>query len=254
VRDAWERGRRRWPELDLPLERFAARAGDGREVQAEDLYLAAACADAVAGAAAAFRAAHREDLIAFALPILKSRPAAIEHADELLVELLVGGDAGPRLAGYSGRGPLRAWLRMTAVRRALNQSRDVERHAALDARLLRDAALADQEPEIAYMKERYGAAFEAAFRDALAALPPAQRALLALHHGQGLGMDAIAAMHRWSRPTASRRVAAAREALFEAACALVRQRLNVAAAEVESLFRLVRSQLDISLSALLADP
>jgi RNA polymerase sigma-70 factor, ECF subfamily len=259
-RALWDRGRARHPELAVELAAFEAylggrvpeNPGDVERLPAEDLYLACACLAGTAGAMERFTDEHRAALAMFVAPVVRVPHAIDELVDALLTEILMGSAGGaPRLATYAGRGPLRTWLRMIAVRRSLNESRDGERHARLEHRLFAEATNATNDPEVTFIKERYGADFQAAFRDAIAAMPAADRALLRLHYGQELGLGELAAMHGWSKATASRRVAAARELLLDAACALLRHRLGVDRAELESLFRVVRSQLEVSLGGLL---
>jgi RNA polymerase sigma-70 factor (ECF subfamily) len=156
------------------------------------------------------------------------------------------------LAEYSGRGPLRAWLRILAVRYALNRARGQRRRVALEERVAQEAALGGNDPELAILHARYQSQVAEAFRDALAALAPPDRSLLRLVYGQELGLETIGKMHGWSKPTASRRVAAVRAAMLDEAMRLLRQRLGASDAEVESVIRLVQSRLDLSLSGLFA--
>src|SRR5262245_8723135 len=107
-RELWERGRARWPALELSFDRFGAGAEEASgEVHAEDLFLARACLAGVPGAASTFEREHRDALQAFVARVERRPDAVRELAQELLVEILVG--PPPKLASYSGRGPLRAW-------------------------------------------------------------------------------------------------------------------------------------------------
>ena len=254
VREAWERGRARWVHLDLPLEQYRAVAESTQretalDLQAEDLYLALACLAGVVGAVPAFEQEHREALVGFVSKYERRPDAARELAQELLVEILVGPTA--RLRSYTGRGPLRAWLRMVATRRSLNSLRGDGRRASLEERVMLQATSSAPDPEAAYLKEKYAAVFEDAFREALTRLPGNARGLLKLHYGEGVALEALGAMYRWSKATASRRVAEARETLLGLATAIVQERLRIDESEMRSLLRLVRSELDVSLAGLL---
>lgn len=260
ARESWERGRTRYPRLaltpeafaDYLRERFPDGLGDPAALPAEDLFLACACLDGVPNAAEELRNEYRASLASWVGRVTRSPAATAELADALLADLLVGEpDTGPRLAGYAGRGPLRAWLRMLAVRRSLNTARDAGRHARIENRVFAETVASTPDPEVGFIKARYGAEFETAFRDAMRDLAAGARALLRLHYGQELPLASLAAMHGWSKPTASRRLAAARAELLDGACALLRQRLHLDPAELESLFRVVRSQIDVSLSGLM---
>lgn len=247
----WERGRSRWPLLALTEEQFAARVDpEASPAHAEDVFLAIACLAGVDGAAREFCSEHGAAITGFTRTIVREAAAAEELASQLMVELLVGDAGAARLAGYTGRGPLRAWLRMTAVRRALNSRRDGNRRAELQAQMLEAAVSSASDPEAAYLKQRYGAAVKAAFRDAFATLEQASALLLRLHFGEEVNLSALGAMYGWSKATASRRVAAARDELLRRTSELVAQRLSLDETELSSLFRVVSSDLDVSLSGL----
>src|SRR5688572_27562216 len=261
LRTLWERGRARHPALILPIERFEAQlAARGVELtegwerlHAEDVYLACACGENVPDAAATFMREHASAVEGFVRTVERRPDAAKEIAQEIVCDILVGRPpAPPKLAGYSGRGPLRAWLRMTAVRRSYNDVRDRGLHRAIEDRVYREAVDASLDPDLSYLKRKYHADFGAAFRDAFEGLAPAVKTLLRLHYGEGVGLAAIGALHGWSTPTASRRIADAREALFTAACALLEERLKLKGSELGSLLRVMRSQLDVSLSGLVS--
>lgn len=241
--ELWQRGRERYPQLDLPREAFVS----ADATSPEDLYLAIACVAKVPGAAEAFRAEYASQLAMFAATILKDRAAVDELVNNLMIELLVDG----KLASYTGKGPLRAWLRMTTTRRALNRKRDTNRRSEIDGAMLREAVNAAADPETMYLRQLYGPAFERAFKEAIAALPADELALLKLSFGEGLALGALAAMYGWSKPTASRRLAAIREKLMERTTQTLRERLSLSGSELESVLRLVRSDLDLNLSGIL---
>jgi RNA polymerase sigma-70 factor, ECF subfamily len=71
------------------------------------------------------------------------------------------------------------------------------------------------------------------------------------HALDGLSIDRLAALHKVHRATAARWVEAARTAALEHTRLALGRRLRVGPDELESVMRLVRSQLDITLPALL---
>jgi RNA polymerase sigma-70 factor (ECF subfamily) len=163
--------------------------------------------------------------------------------------LLLGrGEAPPKIADYSGRGPLLAWVRIIA-------SRIVGELASQDGReqLYGEPPealawmLAADDPERDLLKEDSRQALAEALRKVLADFPDRERALLRMHHFHGFTMDRLATLYGESRSGVARRVAQARELLLKLTRAELASRLNLAGPELESLLGLVRSRLDISL-------
>jgi RNA polymerase sigma-70 factor (ECF subfamily) len=237
---------------------FAARVADGGEPPegdlAADLYLACA---ASAGVPAAHRAVE-ERLVPVARAALSRivGPAGVDDALQLLREklFLAAGDAPPRIAEYRGKGSLGAWLRVVAARTALSLRRDAARRdGRRDDDFLIAELPADGHPELDHLRERYRPAFRAAVVAALGALSVRERTLLRLHVLDGLTVDEIGAIYGVHRATAARWIARARASLFDDTRRRLEDELGLATAELESLVRLVQSQIDLSLPRLLAD-
>lgn len=253
-------GKAKWPSVPLGPERFvrhlARHLPDGsldviRQLHAADLYLACACAEGEPLALQAF-----EQHILQRVPS-RLGPLPESTLDEVLQEvrqrLLLGrGDTPPRIADYSARGPLLAWVRIIAARIAGELASQQGRQVLFDdppevlARML-----SANDPERTLLREDSRQALAEALRKALAALPERERALLRLHHLHGLTMDRLSAMYRESRSGVARRVAQARERLLELTREELASRLNLAGPEVESLLGLVQSRLDLSLGRLM---
>jgi RNA polymerase sigma-70 factor, ECF subfamily len=185
-------------------------------------------------------------------PPLRRTGADAGMLEELLADLpgdLVAPRAGaaPRLHGFAGRGPLAGWLRVVAVRTLVERRRKAGASPEDDDAAVADAATPEIDPELDLLRRTYAAEFRAAFAAVVAELDPADRLLLRQHHLDGVGLDALARMHGVHRATAARRLAAAREAIF----ARVRRRLlgelRVGGDTVDSIIRLVRSELELSL-------
>jgi RNA polymerase sigma-70 factor, ECF subfamily len=264
ARALWSRGRAAWPSFELPFEVFAehlsSRLGDALDPEiamrlcAEDLYLALACARGVTWAVTMFEDRFSATIDRAVGRVATSPAAAEELRQVVLVRLLVPERLGeePRIAQYSGRGSLAAWVSIAAGRSTLNARRALESPTGTVEELLADRALADEEvPELALIRKRYQSAFVAALRQALAELDRDHRSLLRLHYVDRLTMDALASLFRVSRAGAHRRLATAREDMFQRTCGLLRKQLQIDTAELSSLLRLVRSDLDISLHGLL---
>jgi RNA polymerase sigma-70 factor (ECF subfamily) len=257
--DSWQAGRRAWPGVEITREQFAAHlaAVDGvTSAFAADLYLAAACIARDTTALACFD----RDV----LPSAKHAIVAIESAagfvDEamqrLRASLLVGDDGAPRLARYSGRGPLRAWVGIAGARTALMMLRSQKRAREVpiddDERWAEALALiSTSDPELELLKRQYADAFAAALRDAVTALEPRARTVLRMSFVDALSIDDIGAVYAVHRATAARWIQRACDDVFEETRRLLAERLALSSTELDRMTALVRSQLDVSLSQLL---
>jgi RNA polymerase sigma-70 factor (ECF subfamily) len=253
VEQAMEEARAAWPGVALAPDVFrewvARRPG---AVHLVDLYLACACVRGDARAVATFQTRFGPE-VALALTGQRASAEFLDEVRQVLWERLLvareGGEA--KLADYSGRGALSKWVRVAAARTALNlraraPAEALESESELELRLPPAA-----DPERAFLKERYQGEFQAALEAAIADLTVQERNVLRLHFLDGLGIDEIGTLYRIHRSTAARWIARGRERLLEATRQHLRERLRVEEAELDSLMRLVRSQLELSLRGLL---
>lgn len=159
--------------------------------------------------------------------------------------------AAPSIASYSGRGALGAWLHVSVVRDAHHAARAAARFTDdpededADARLGSAAG-----GELEYMKGLYAEAFGRAFRAALASLDPRHRSVLRSTYVEGLSADKLAQLYGVHRVTVARWLGDARLALAGEARRLLAASLALPTEESESILRLIRSRLDVSLRAL----
>ena len=236
----------------LPLQRDPIEAL--KALHTADLFLAAAC---LAGDPAALRH-FDEHLLSRDSPALRRMriPAdVIEEARQVLRHRLfvgLGAEGKPKIAEYSGTGPLRAWLRAAIVNEALQVHRGPRGRVAADDSMLASVASPANDLELDYLKRRYGADACAALRDGFARLTDRDRNILRQYFALGLGVDEIASCYRVHRATAARWVAKAREALKLQTRELLAERLRVEREDVSSILRLLQSQIQEALTTLLA--
>lgn len=238
-----------WPTIQLSRERFrehveARLRGAHDMLQSADVYLAAACADGDPVALSLFRDTHLPPLRA-ALGKLAMTPAQIDETVQRVLVLVFVGDGGaPQIETYSGRGTLRSWLRTIAVRtgrRMLGQDSaptDDDEVAALPA--------AVDDPHLALLRDRHRDQVREAFALAFAGLAERERNVLRQYHLDGLTIDQLAALYQVNRATTARWVAGARLAVVTRTRALLVEKFSISATDVDSIIRLVRSQLDVS--------
>ncbi|HXU03269.1 MAG TPA: sigma-70 family RNA polymerase sigma factor [Polyangia bacterium] len=256
------RGPAAYPGLDLPAEAFArclARSVEGRgpasweTIAMEDLYLASACVAGVPGAAAAFERRYGR-IIRRAVSRVLSSAADRDEAVQRTRQALLVGSAGvpPKIAQYLGHGSLESWVAVVAVRVAvsLGRSEGTERRVRDKAA----AVLTDStNPEILCMKSELRRELEAAIEEALGRLEDRARLVLRLYLVAGMTLTAIGKTLGVSQSTVSGLLARARRSLLARVRQHLATRLKTSKSDLASIARLVASQLDISISRVLAD-
>ena len=259
--DAVARGRAAWPSLAVAPETFvttlaiAVRGNDDlpdaiAELAVEDLWLAQACATGEPAALDAFEAACTPTLSG-ALRKMGLAPDVIEEVlQQVRAKLFVAADGQPKIATYSGRAPLTSWVRTIATRVALDRLRRDD-SAFSDDDALASMPDASDTPELAHFREQYRAEFKLAFEAALATLDVRERNVLRHHFVDGLTTEEIGTLYGVHKTTAFRWLESARVVLSKRTRANFCQRVKVVPSELESILRLVQSQIDLSLSRVL---
>jgi RNA polymerase sigma-70 factor (ECF subfamily) len=255
----WEAGRAAWPAVALDLEPFTAHFAskleadvDADQLDAAGLYLACACAR---GIPSALRELDRHVLARvpeFLARVHGSSALPDEVCQMVRERLLVGVDgAAPRIAAYSGAGPLAAWVRTVAVRTALSFLEKKDEQLAHASGAL-DAVTAGTTPEQEVAATRQNAVFREVLEEAVSALPAQQRTALRLHFAEGLTGDEIGERLGISRATVVRWLSTARDFLLRETRRLLADKLRLSKTEADSFIASARGRLDLSLSVLLA--
>lgn len=249
-----------WPRLAVPPTAFRAYLAErlppdrpledaAPSLPLADLHLACACARSEPGALEAFDAAYRDEIDrAFA----RVRPAGLTVDDARQVvrqKLFVGaGGRGPRIRDYAGRGALRAWVRMTAIRTLIDLARehgDRAHDVPLDDVLAVEGSVGDT-PDRALLVGQCRSELRPAFEEAVAELTPRQRNLLRQHFLHALTIDQLAGLYGAHRSTCARWLDAARNQLVHGTRRHLAARLGVPPGELDEIMQLVASRLDIT--------
>lgn len=251
-----------WPEISLDPDVFArhvvARVGDEapsaealRRLHGADLFLACACAHDAPNAVAAFERAYVTGLDAHIGRVARTADSK-DEVRQIVREALLTGHAGrpPTIAAYSGRGPLGAWVRVSAVRAAIRHARRTRATSGDEGTL--DLRAPGADPEMELLKRRYAADLREAFVATLGALTADERNVLRMHYLDGLTIEEVGAAYRVSRATAARWLARARERILEETRDRLKGRLGVQDRELDSLMALAASRMPSSLHRHLA--
>jgi RNA polymerase sigma-70 factor (ECF subfamily) len=245
--------RQAWPTVAVPAEIFvrylARRLPDGAAsiealsaVHVTDLWLACACTHGDPTAVRIFL----EKVLAPIFPLPRALKSLSKDVEQIAsAKLLVPeGSTLPKIADYSGCGDLESWVSVVALRIALGMTRTGKPEVTVDDRVLSDLPHED-DVEVAHLKQRYRAEFVEAFEHALGKLRPRERNLLRQHLVDGLTMEQIGRIYSVHRITVVRWIERARARLAAETRAQLVTRVGVG--ELESIMRLIRSQLDLSL-------
>ena len=257
--------RSEWPDIELEttsfmpyLARFASQDDDLldalRKLRSADLYLTCACLDGDPTALKCFESLCTPVVVAN----LRRMNLGDSEIDELLQRLrdkmFVGSEGKERkLSLYRGRCTLRSWVRVTAVRMAVDDFRSARRRERpLDDEVLFDLA-SPGDQELAFLKRHYRQEFKVVFQDALAMLSSRERNILRRHLFDGLSIDELGVLYHVHRSTAARWLERIRSALLATTQRTLKERLQISSTEFESLVKLIISRFDPSLRRILAE-
>jgi RNA polymerase sigma-70 factor (ECF subfamily) len=254
---ALDRCHRAWPRVRLDAKVFipylAARVPPGmnslealRTLHVEDLYLACACAKGDARAIAILET----QAIARA-PSFVSQPkmpglVADELRQVVRTRILVATDGAPRIAQYTGRGPLGAWVRVVTLRAAADLRRSEKAHRPLEQHSRAKPPSARTDPELRFLRGRYERQFRAALETTLAQLSRKERNVLRMHHLDGMSTNAIGKLFKVHGTTVLRWIMAARERIVAETRRLLHSELDLDEREVDSVLAVIARDIDVS--------
>ncbi len=253
------RARAAWPDLLVASDRFlrflAERAPERglAELEAlcvEDLYLACGCLERSARAGELF-AERFFPVIGRAVAQLEVPASWVEDIRQSVYDklFLTDGERQAAIRHYQGAGELATWVHVVAVRHTVDLIRKRGREQTL--RELPDAVADHEDPELRFLKQRYGAEFKAAFEEVMGRLSSKERNLLRYQVVSGLTLEQIAGLYRVNRSTVVRWLQSLREKLLEETRATLAARLQITGSELASLIRLIQSELHVSIKRLL---
>jgi RNA polymerase sigma-70 factor (ECF subfamily) len=174
-----------------------------------------------------------------------------EVKQQLRRRLLVAEGGPPGIVQFSGRGELRRWLKVLAVRQALQlRGRTNREEGATGDRRLEEAILPAGDPRLDYIKRLYQHEFTAAIAQALPMLSDREQTVLRQSFVDGLTIDELGRLHRVHRATAARWIAGAQSRLSAETRLILKRRLNVNGSELSSILRLIRSGLELSMTGI----
>jgi len=227
-REAYERGVAQWPEVRLEaslffkrLERSMHGIGEAPEeiqgLRVEDLYLVTALET---GDNRAWEVFHRE----FKPHVLQALARLVQNSrerEEVAHEVLTGlylpreGAGGIPLNTYSGKGGLKGWVQITAIRRVYRSTRDRSRAGRVQA-LEAPPVSPRPDPQARVGNQEILDALQTALPGALGDLTEGERTLLRLRFQRGFQLRELGTWYGQDKSTLSKRLKALSEKLRQA--------------------------------------
>jgi RNA polymerase sigma-70 factor (ECF subfamily) len=252
---AYNEATRLWPTVAVAFDNFVVMLRDN-EVTPEglrrwpgDLYLACAAAH---GNSAAIQII--DDLFVARLPArirrLGAGPDTVADVLQCVRERLFAGVAS-RIRAYNANGPLEQWIKVIAIRTAIDMHRKDAAVPRAESAWLRTVVAETSDPSALLMRAEYKHELEAAIRDQVTGLSARDRCVLRLHLVEGVSIEKIAASYGVHRVTVARWVWTAGEGILDGLRRRFYDRFGVVPPELDSLARLARSHLSLNLAKLL---
>lgn len=248
-----------WPGIDCSAEEFSRHVS--RSVVCEvgdpelpactgDLFLAAGCIKGDAKAIAHFEGSILPNIDSILGRFGVQAQDADDIRQELRERLLVGlEDKAPAIESYMGSGALVHWVKAVASRVVLGRMRKNRPTLNIEDQILED----ESDPQLTVLKERYRDEFKVALHTVVAGLEARERTILRALVVDNRSVAEVARLYRVHRVTASRWIAQIRRQLLLRTRAQLRERLQLNSEDLQSVIRMVESQMEMSLGRLLED-
>jgi len=280
VRAAFERAQRKYPTVDLPLEVYLSRVDEivssnwpsegtpecqpwlaaFASLHHADLFLALACAGGNRIAWEHFADDYLPELRRWAAQAAKSADRGEDLAQDLVTKLLgesAAAVAGPdmhgrgRLSGYSGRGSLGAWLRVSVSRAAIDRFRQTRKDVSLDDAAPHAELQAKRTDPASELDSRRAIALSEALADEVSRLQARDRLLLSLYYLRGVPLRTIGVQFGAHEATVSRWLDGIRESLRKGVERELKSRFGLRARDLEPLWKRAAEEGAFSLEAML---
>jgi RNA polymerase sigma-70 factor (ECF subfamily) len=251
-----EAARAACPQLHIPAEPFFSAAlalpTTPTPEQLAELGLAVACTHGDPKALRRFEQHHFGAARRTLTRMLHDTEAVEDVLQQLRHRLFVPTDDNdPAVVRAVGKGNLTKFVRVCAVRLALNHMRTEQRWAARNERVgQRSLGEMFEDPELRLGRSVSSSVVAAGFEHAVATLTPKQRNLLRHQLIDHLSLDQLATRYRVHRRTIARWLAAARQAVVTETRAEVERRLGDALPP-SGLGWLAHSRLELSITRVL---
>lgn len=218
----------------------------GPEDALRDEYLRLACLNNVTGAVETLEHEYLRPLEA----TLLKRNSDVELVEETLQVVrhkLLLGDS-PALASYESTGHLRAWLLVVATRTLRDLARQRGVRWSRQAPLVEQLVTPGNEPDVSLQKSELDDIFVEALREVVVSLPERERYALRMHILAGWNISQIGEAMSTHRATAARWIAAAKQRINQNVRTILQKRLELAPEELERVFSLLSTHLNLRLS------
>ncbi len=245
IHHIFERCRKRYPGVELPLADYATRlqevTREASGIHEEDLFLAIACARGNHVAWDRFANECLPSLKHFALQACRNPDQAEDLAQEVVSSLMAD---SRKLTGYDGRGSLMAWLRVAVARAAIDRFRQGRKQVSLEE--IAEDGRAD-DPRIGLtvpadagqrLDERWGVILSELLAAEIRGLPARDRLLLGLYYVENVPLHRIAAQFGVHESTASRWMEGLRQGLRRRVEREFRVRHGLSPREVDALWEI----------------
>jgi RNA polymerase sigma-70 factor (ECF subfamily) len=222
------------------------------DLEAGDLLLAFAAAAGDAWAIARFDEQFLAPIPRYVKHVDPSPAFADEVRQTVRTRLLVGDfdNGAPRLATYRGKGTLAGFVKVCALRAALDRVRGSRRAAAATVEA-GQALPTGADLELDYVRARYKDAFARSFAEALRACTAEERTILRLTYLDAVTLGELGALYQVHASTMSRRIAQIRDGIRAATLEALARNLGARSDELSSLVRALDSDIEESFPALL---
>ena len=171
---------------------------------------------------------------------LGSKPEAIADVLQTVRERLFAG-AEPRIRTYDARGPLEQWIKVVAMRTAIDMHRNAEAAPRAESAWLDILSTVCPDTTTLLARAECKARLEAAIREEVATLPPREKAVLRLHVVEGVSVEKIALSYGVHRVTVARWIWTAGETLLDGLQRRFRDSLGIAPSRSSRAWRAWRA-------------
>jgi RNA polymerase sigma-70 factor (ECF subfamily) len=252
--EAFLAGTMAWPGVALDRGVFAERLEglDPEQIasRGSDLFLAAACAAQEPVAVELFERTYLSQVPRLIGRVALNAQQEDELRQQLRIRLLVG--PAPKIAEYRGSGPLGAWVRVCALRLALDLKM-ADAGKRNDAQALDALVVGTPGGEVELDAQRHRAVFQSSLQESLTTLSTREKTLLRLHFLDGMNIDELGVVFRVHRATVARWLVAVRTRVLDKVREKLSLELGSSSSEAQSLVRLLRSEVQVSIRRILDD-